>query len=141
MLLENGADATKPWRWACWYTPLMHALRYPAPRYETAQLLLDHGVSPNETNGIGMTALHILVREGTLSAVEWLLDRGAAIERRDEQYDSTPLAWAARAGRADIVRLLLTRGARPHLPDDEPWAAPAAWASRRGLSNIVELLR
>jgi ankyrin repeat protein len=140
LLLANGAQATKPWRWACWYTPLMHSLRYPTPRYETAQLLLDRGVSPSETNGMGMSALHILAGEATTDAAAWLLDRGADVHARDREFESTPLAWAARAGRADMVDLLLSRGAVPEHPEDEPWATPLAWARRRGRHDIVARL-
>ena len=140
ILLQRGARATVPWRWACWYTPLMHSLRYPEPRYGTAQLLLEHGVDPNETNGMGMTTLHILAGEGTVEAAGWLLDRSADIHFRDREFDSTPLAWAARAGREDMVRFLLSRGAKPVHPDDEPWATPIAWARRRNHQHIVALL-
>jgi len=140
ILLEHGAKATTPWRWACWYTPLMHSLRYGAPRYDIAQLLLDHGVDPNETNGMGMTTLHIVAGQGTVDAARWLLDRGADIHARDREFDSTPLAWAARAGREDMARFLLSRGASVVHPDDEPWATPIAWARRRNHPNLVSLL-
>jgi len=140
ILLERGAKATTPWRWACWYTPLMHSLRYGAPRYDIAQLLLDHGVNPNETNGTGMTTLHILAGQGTVDAARWLLDRGADIHARDREFDSTPLAWAARAGREDMTRFLISRGASVVHPGDEPWATPVAWARRRNHPNLVSLL-
>jgi ankyrin repeat protein len=140
LLLESGADPTIPWRWACWFTPLMHSLRYPQPNYEMATLLMKYGVTANDTNGMGMSTLHILVSLGTPEAVSWLLDRGAEIHFRDYQFDSTPLAWAARMGREEMVRLLLTRGAKPTLPDDEPWATPVAWARRRGHRHLLDLL-
>ena len=140
ILLERGAKATTPWRWACWYTPLMHSLRYTKPRYDIAQMLLDHGVDPNETNGMGMTTLHIVAGQGTVDAARWLLDRGADIHSRDREFESTPLAWAARAGRADMVRFLLSRGARAVRADDEPWATPIAWARRRNHPEVVSLL-
>jgi ankyrin repeat protein len=140
LLIEEGADPTIPWRWACWYTPLMHSLRYSDPRYEIAQLLLDRGVKPDETNGLGMATLHILANEGTSDAAAWLLDRGADIHLRDRDFESTPLAWAARAGREEMVRFLLARGAKAVLPDDESWAMPTAWASRRGHRHLVTLL-
>lgn len=140
ILLERGAKATTSWRWACWYTPLMHSLRYPEPRYDIAQLLLDHGVDPNETNGMGMTPLHIVAGQGTVDAARWLLDQGADIHARDREFDSTPLAWAARAGREDMARFLLSRGAKPVHPDDEQWATPMAWARRRSHTNLVSLL-
>ena len=141
LLLDHGADPTIPWRWACWYTPLMHSLRYPEPRYEIAQWLLDRGVKPDDTNGLGMATLHILANEGTTSAAGWLLDRGADMHLRDRDFESTPLAWAARAGREQMVRFLLSRGAKASLPDDEPWATPEAWARRRGHQRVLDLLR
>ena len=140
LLIEHGADPTIPWRWACWYTPLMHSLRYAEPRYHTAQLLLDRGVRPDDTNGLGMATLHILAREGTIAATAWLLDHGADINIRDREFESTPLAWAARAGREDMTTFLLSRAARRVLPDDESWSTPAAWARRRGHARLLGLL-
>jgi len=140
LLLDHGADPTIPWRWACWYTPLMHSLRYPQPRYEIAQWLLDRGVQPDDTNGLGMATLHILANEGTTAAAAWLLDRGADLDIRDREFESTPLAWAARAGRSDMVTFLLGRGAKPVMPDDESWNTAAAWARRRGHAQIANLL-
>jgi ankyrin repeat protein len=70
-----------------------------------------------------------------------LLDAGATITARDDDYRSTPLAWAARAGRPQMVEFLLSRGAPVNLPDDEPRATPLPWATRRGHSRIVDVLR
>ncbi|HKW12678.1 MAG TPA: ankyrin repeat domain-containing protein [Gemmatimonadaceae bacterium] len=140
LLLDHGADPTIPWRWACWYTPLMHSLRYSQPRYETAQLLLDGGVKLDDTNGLGMATLHILANEGTPAAAAWLIDRGADLHMRDREFESTPLAWAARAGREDMVKFLLARGAKPVMPDDESWNTPFAWARRRGHVEVARLL-
>jgi ankyrin repeat protein len=140
LLLERGADPTKPWRWSCWLTPLMHSLRYDRPNFEMASMLMDHGVTANDANGMGMTILHILIGLGTPAAASWILDRGADINRRDNEFESTPLAWAARVGRAEMVELLLSRGALRSLPDDEPWSMPAAWARRHGHPHILQLL-
>ena len=140
ILLEHGADPTRPWRWSCWLTPLMHSLRYARPNYEMALLLMNYGVTANDANGMGMTTLHILVGMGTTEAASWLLDRGADINRRDHEFESTPLAWAARVGRREMVELLLSRGALRSLPDDEAWSLPVAWARRRGHTQIVQML-
>jgi uncharacterized protein len=70
-----------------------------------------------------------------------LLDAGATISARDEEYCSTPLAWAARNNNLPMVEFLLSRGAPTNLPDDKPWATPLAWATRRGHQQIVERLR
>ncbi len=50
--------------------------------------------------------------------------RGRPAARRDEEYRSTPLAWAARRGRREVVELLLSLGSKVALPEDEPWATP-----------------
>jgi len=43
-----------------------------------------------------------------------LLERGARIDARDEDHESTPVQWLIRDGR-DVVRFLLDRGAAPDI--------------------------
>jgi ankyrin repeat protein len=115
--------------------------------------LLAHGMSPDLMNWQRQTLLHHICRQpemkrwissGAADAVQKaaiLLDAGADISARDEEYRSTPLAWAARTGAVEMVRFLLSRGAATNLPDDEPWATPLAWADRRRHAEIVSVLR
>jgi ankyrin repeat protein len=115
--------------------------------------LLAHGMSPDLMNWQRQTLLHHICRHpemkrwissGPGDAVQKaaiLLDAGADISARDEEYRSTPLAWAARAGAVEMVKFLLSRGAKTNLPDDEPWATPLAWAERRQHAEIVSVLR
>jgi ankyrin repeat protein len=115
--------------------------------------LLAHGMSPNLMNWQRQTLLHQICRQpemkrwissGAADAVSKaaiLLDAGADISARDEEYCSTPLGWAARTGAAEMVTFLLSRGAPTNLPDDEPWATPLAWAERRQHVEIVSALR
>jgi ankyrin repeat protein len=108
--------------------------------------LLAHGMSPDLMNWQHQTLLHLVCRgpDTTGAAVERagiLLDAGANISARDDEYQSTPLAWAARTNAAQMVEFLLTRGAPTNLPDDEPWATPLAWAERRQHVEIVSILR
>ena len=56
LLLQAGADVNGPMPFACWFTPLMHALRYPQPRWEMAELLLKNHIAINAVNGLGMSA-------------------------------------------------------------------------------------
>jgi uncharacterized protein len=112
------------------------------------RLLLESGMDPNQPNWLLATPLHDLCgRDGRgraqperIACASVLLDAGAHISARDEDYSSTPLAWAARNNLPDMVELLLARGAPTNLPDDEPWATPLAWATRRGHERIVERL-
>ena len=113
--------------------------------------LLEHGMSPDLMNWQHQTLLHLACegrdyrgRNQTRGAVERatiLLDAGANISPRDDEYRSTPLAWAARTNALEMVEFLLARGAPTNLPDDEPWATPLAWAERRQYSEIVSILR
>ena len=113
--------------------------------------LLAHGMSPDLVNWQHQTLLHLVCeardyrgRTKTNGAVERaaiLLDAGATISARDEEYRSTPLAWAARTNAVEMVGFLLGRGAPTNFPDDEPWATPLAWAERRQHAEIVSILR
>jgi ankyrin repeat protein len=113
------------------------------------RLLLASGMDPNLPNWQHATPLHDLCgRDGRGRAnanraecALMLLAAGADISARDDDYRSTPLAWAARSDLPDMVDLLLSRGAPTNLADDEPWATPLAWAGRRGHARIVEILR
>jgi ankyrin repeat protein len=113
------------------------------------RLLLASGMNPDLPNWQLQTPLHDLCgRDGRgrprphrVECASILLDAGATISARDEDYRSTPLAWAARTGLPDMVELLLARGAPVRLHDDEPWATPLAWATRRGHASIAERLR
>jgi ankyrin repeat protein len=113
--------------------------------------LLAHGMSPDLMNWQHQTLLHHVCvaqdyrgRERTGGAVERaaiLLDAGANISALDDEYRSTPLAWAARTNALEVAALLLERHAPMNLPDEEPWATPLAWAERRGHMEMSALLR
>jgi ankyrin repeat protein len=110
--------------------------------------LLESGMNPDTCNWQMQTMLHLCCRgDGSgrpdklsLECAALLLDAGANISARDDEYSSTPLGWAARHNRPDMVDFLLARGAKPNLPDDKPWAAPLAWAKRRGHTQLAEIL-
>jgi len=114
---------------------------------EMLRILLASGMNPDLPNWERRTFLHDLCSGGkfeTPEAIERaqiLLDAGASISARDEEYRSTPLALAARANLPEMVEFLLARGAPTNLPDDPPWATPLAWAERRGHAEVAEILR
>jgi uncharacterized protein len=105
--------------------------------------LLAHGMSPDQMNWQHQTLLHLACSswQDTSECAAILLDAGATITARDDDYRSTPLAWAARVNRLQMVEFLLSRGAPVNLPDDEPWATPLAWAERRGHQQVASILR
>ena len=117
---------------------------------DTLRLLLERaGMDPNLPNWQRATPLHELsgrdyrgrANPRRQECARILLDAGARLDARDEDYRSTPLGWAARSGLPDMVELLLERGAPARPADDEPWATPLAWATRRGRTEIAERLR
>jgi ankyrin repeat protein len=129
--------------------PVVTACRsYLLENLEMLRILLASGMSPDMPDWQGQTLLHGLCSAGkrgqtgdSLARAEVLLDAGASISAREEEYRSTPLAWAARTNMPDMVEFLLARGAPPLLPDDPPWATPLAWAERRGHAEVAEILR
>jgi len=115
---------------------------------EMFQILLAHGMNPDLPNWQRQTFLHDVCGRGrnadsaeSLKRAEILLNAGAALSARDDEYRSTPLAWAARTNMPQMVDFLLARGAPTNLPDDPPWATPLAWAERRGCTEIAAILR
>jgi ankyrin repeat protein len=129
--------------------PVLTACRgYLLENTEMFRILLDSGMNPDLPNWQRQTFLHELCRGGKrgqirrqLELAAILLDAGASISARDEEYGSTPLGWAARTNVPEMVEFLLGRGAPSNLPDDQPWATPLAWAERRGHAEVAEILR
>jgi ankyrin repeat protein len=119
-------------------------------RPDMLRTLLASGMSPDLPGGdTAMMPLHHLCSRDTRNRTMRhrteiagiLLDAGASISPRDLEYESTPLAWAARCNLPDMVEFLLSRGAPTNLPDDKPWATPLAWATSRGHAEIAATLR
>jgi ankyrin repeat protein len=116
---------------------------------EILRLLLKSGMSPDLPDWQRASLLHLLCgRDGRgrprphrTECATILLDAGANLSARDEEYRSTPLAWAARNDLPDMVEFLVGRGAPTNLADDPPWATPLAWAVRRSHPRIAEILR
>jgi ankyrin repeat protein len=115
---------------------------------EILKLLLASGMDPDLPNWHRATPLHDLCtrdrhgepRERRHECAKIFLNAGANISARDDDYLSTPLAWAARHDVYDMVEFLLDRGAPTNVAGDEEWATPLSWARRRGHHKIVERL-
>src|SRR5262247_2938437 len=74
--------------------------------------LLDADPSLIDAKGCdACTPLHFARDIATASL---LLDRGARIDARDEDHESTPAQWSIREAR-DVARFLLDRGATPDI--------------------------
>ena len=74
-----------------------------------AQLIAD-GFSPDSSNGIGQTSLHVAAIWGCVATARVLLDAGASASVHN-QFGATPLHFAAQNNRVEVAELLLERGA------------------------------
>ena len=66
----------------------------------------------------GLSAIHLAAREGHMSTVMALLDRGVDIDLPSAADNTTPMLMAAINGYFDLVVQLLERGADPNLTSD-----------------------
>lgn len=108
---------------------------------ETTELLFRHGMDANHRNWLGVSPLHAFAWRGDVEPAALFLRHGADLHARDEDLQSTPLAYAAKFGQVTMVEFLLRCGARVRLPDDPRWATPLAWAERRGHETVARILR
>ena len=84
------------------------------------RLMLELGFSPHARNSCGETPLHLAAAAGDSDTVRLLLDHGAELDARDDNYHGTPLGYATDSSgesrRSDgdwaaTIRLLLEAGA------------------------------
>lgn len=96
--------------------------------------VMDHKSTP------GFTALHVACREGHLKVVEWLLERGADIEKPDEK-GRTALYHTVKKGEAEVLRFLIRKGA--HLDTKTTTRGLTAFqkASAKKQSLCAEILK
>ncbi|KAH9488094.1 Transient receptor putative cation channel sub A member 1 [Bulinus truncatus] len=88
-------------------SPFHFAARY--GRYNTCRRLLDSHHGPNiinETDGSGLTALHIAAQNGHTKVVQLLLQRGAVVNKDND--DNTALHHAAANGWTHTMKVLLS---------------------------------
>jgi uncharacterized protein len=73
--------------------------------------LLRAGANPNAANPGGETALMTAARTGKQDAVRLLVNRGAAVDTKENVRGQTALMWAVIENHPEVVQLLLARGA------------------------------
>jgi Ankyrin repeats (3 copies) len=108
---------------------------------ELTEFLFQKGMNPNLARWLGVTPLHRFAQQGNVEHAGIFLSHGADLHARDEEYQTTPLGYAALSGKLRMVEFLLRCGARPALPDDPVWATPLALATFKGHDDVVRMLR
>jgi uncharacterized protein len=86
------------------------------------------------------TLLHDMAYTADERKAALLLDGGANVDAIDEEFQSTPLGFAARWGHHGMVTFLLERGADPTRAG-APWATPLSWARIRKHADVEAELR
>jgi uncharacterized protein len=131
LLMRYGARVPDLSKWGA---------RYYFKNYETAVFLMENGMNPNHMNWRRFTLLHDMAFTGDIRKARLLLDHGADINAIDEEYQSTPLGYAAHWGKREMVAFLRERSADPNT-SGAPWATPLAWARKKGHADIEADLR
>jgi hypothetical protein len=131
VLMRCGARVPEMSKWGRYYY---------FKHYEIAKLLIENGMNPNHHTWHNVTLLHDMAHAGDLDKARLLLDHGANIDAIDEEYQSTPLGFAARWGNREMVQLLLDRGADPEL-SGAPWSRPLVWAETKSHPEIAADIR
>ena len=104
-LIKAGADVNQTHRGS---TPLGRAVEL--GDFAIAQLLIEHGASPNACGRRGWTPLYHAAWRGNFEMMSLLVNAGADINAVDSQGD-TALSWAF--DKLETVTALLTLGANP----------------------------
>jgi ankyrin repeat protein len=78
------------------------------------ELLLKHGATVNQADGLGTTPLMMAAASGNAAVVKVLLDHGADVNVKEHAHEQTALMFAANLNRADVISVLLTHGADPN---------------------------
>ncbi|GIJ89202.1 hypothetical protein Asppvi_008132 [Aspergillus pseudoviridinutans] len=108
LLLEHGCDpetrdsifGQTALSWAAW-----------KGQEGVVRILLEKQASTDTLDKLEMTPLHYAALNGHATVVRQLLESGADIECRHDDFDCTPLSLAAWTGRQAVVQLLLDKGA------------------------------
>ena len=81
-----------------------------------AKLLLDRGLSVNETNSLLQSPLHWAMQVRGSSMAKLLVSSGASIDQKDSE-GNTPLHWAVEQQNRKAIRFLLAHNADRNAPN------------------------
>ena len=87
----------------------------------------------------GRTPLSYAAGNGHEAVVKLLLEKGAALETKDNN-SRTPLSCAAEKGHEAVVKLLLEKGAELETIDKSYSRTPLSYAAEKGQEAVVKLL-
>ncbi|CAM9809520.1 unnamed protein product, partial [Pylaiella littoralis] len=112
---------------------------------EMASLLIN-GVSPPSSVAArtieGWTPLMIASGGGRLGVVKVLLQAGAALHDKDDEFGSNSFMWACGGGHAEVARLMLENGAKEllHSTNSDMWTALMVACDAGSLETVQVLV-
>lgn len=114
-----------------------HLLRYAARCGVNLMVhtLLEKGVNANESDDLGLTALHEAAKYNHTEVVSTLILYGANVNVQSESGEC-PLSYAVERRHWRVVMTLLYHGANPSLPDN-CGETVRDLAERKGISNLL----
>ncbi len=107
--------------------------------FREVKRFIESGADPNELNQLGVTALHMGVRSGSLEIVKYLVQHGAKVTREDCRGTHTVLCLACSQGHDVIVDYLLQHGATEDLNTQDE-ISPLFVACQRGHTAVLQTL-
>ena len=126
----------------CKPVPLPKCIKY--YNIDAFLYFLEHGHSLDETEEYdGYTCLHSASEIGSLSIVQYLIEKGANIEATDG-VKQTPLYVASLRGKTDIVKYLISKGANKNAKDIDgktPYDNACNWGTVSQRDIITEILK
>ncbi len=137
LLVENGVDVNSVSLTG--YTPLFYAA---SKSKELVQHLIDHGAQFNSQDLVGNTALHNLIHEKKLKAVQYLV---AAMNTNQANFNipnyagETAMHLAVKLGNIFLINLLARSGASMDISTPN-YDSPIYSAVKQGKIDVVRIL-
>jgi ankyrin repeat protein len=104
------------------------------------QILCKAGADLDGIDDLGRTALIIAASNGDLAIAEYLILRGAKLEKRDHQFGLTALMFAACNGHSQVATALINAGADINCRSKPDGWTASMWAAMNGNLDVVRVL-
>lgn len=116
--------------------PLHDAVKAGRPNLVKAAL---NSTRVNQRNGAGMTPLMLAALHDRSTSAQLLIDAGARLEERTQDYGTTALMLAATNGYHEVVEVLVQRGAYLNARN-KPGFTALMLAAQNGHAQVVQIL-